>query len=273
MTSRTAQYWDDIAAAWQRDAPQQLWRRHCDAVHAALLERWLGDERVARGLKTDLFDEAVGEGLFAALSARAETVTGVDVSPRVVDAARRRHPALDAVVADVRRLPFADGSFDAIVSNSTLDHFDSPDEIAWALNELARVLRPGGTLVVTLNNPLNPLVQLRNALPIGWLNRLGVVPYQVGATCGPRALARLVRAAGLEVTEATAILHCPRVPAVAVAGWLDRRGSDAQRRRLPRWLAAWEKLEARPSRYFTGHFVAVRATRPAAAAPPETRSR
>ena len=50
-----------------------------------------------------------------------------------------RHRGLRPVGADVCRLPFADQSFDLVLSNSTLDHLESLSELAGALAELRRV--------------------------------------------------------------------------------------------------------------------------------------
>ena len=50
-----------------------------------------------------------------------------------------------AQVADVTDLPFADGEFDLVVSSISLHHWDHPES---AVGELARVLRPGGRLVI-----------------------------------------------------------------------------------------------------------------------------
>ena len=115
--------WDTVAEVWQRAPAQTLWRKHSDRVNSALVDRWLPRD-TGTTLKTDLWDEAMGEGLYAAIAARSERVVGVDVSRSIVVAAAERYPALDARVAYVRSLPFEDGSIDAIVSNSTLDHFD-----------------------------------------------------------------------------------------------------------------------------------------------------
>ena len=252
--------WDRVGASFQEHGRQHLWRRHSDAVHVALLERWLA-ARAGRVLETDLFDEAVGEGLVPTLSARAESVVGIDVAPVTVAGARRRHGALRAVVADVRRLPFAEGVFDTVVSNSTLDHFRTVAEIDDALRELARVLRPGGELILTLDNRANPLVWLRNALPLGLLRATGIVPYYVGATLGPRSAVAHLRAAGLHVVERAAVLHCPRMPAVAVAWLLDRVAGPRLQRVYLRALARCEALGALPTRYATGYFVAARAVK------------
>lgn len=74
-------------------------------------------------------------------------LTGVDLSADMVSAAEANlRPFADravARVADVTELPFADDSFDVIVTTYSLHHWDDP---AGAVPELARVLRPGGRL-------------------------------------------------------------------------------------------------------------------------------
>lgn len=254
------QYWDEVAEEW-RASPQTLWRAHSDAVNSALFERWFPPRRVARVLKTDLFDEGVGRGLYDLLSAHARHVVGMDLSTEVARAARSNHPRLTATGADVRRLPFAEGAFDVIVSNSTLDHFDSLREIPGSLRELRRVLRTDGELLLTLDNLLNPLVALRNTLPFALLHRLGLVPYRVGATCGPRRLFRMLREAGFEVLDHSVVMHCPRVLAVALASLCEKRAGSRMRRRVLGWWAAFEILARWPTRYLTGYFIAVRAVK------------
>ena len=240
----------------------RLWRTHSDAVNVALVARWLGGIVCDRLLKTDLFDEAMGAGLYPCLREHARQVAAIDVAPSVLSAAKARYPALDVVAADVRRLPFADGSFDAIVSNSTLDHFETRAELREALAGLSRVLRSGGRLVLTLDNLRHPAVALRNALPCRWLERIGLVPYPVGATMGPAGLERALLDAGFRIVEMTAILHCPRALAVRRARALERREAPALHARFLERLARWERLQTLPTRYLTGHYVAVLAQKP-----------
>ena len=261
--------WDDFAKLWIASGAQQLWRRHSDAVNRRMLERWLpSSARCA--LKTDLWDEAVGDGLYPVIAARARRVVGVDISGEVVAAAAARYPSLEASRADVRRLPFDDATFDVVVSNSTLDHFERVDDIATALVELRRVTAPGGTLIVTLDNPSNPIVALRRALPRSAFDAVWrkfgalaarIAPNPLGATCGIRTLERLVAAAGLRVCERAALVHCPRVLAVIVADQLAGRASARTQARFLRSLLRFEALAALPTRFVTGHFVAVRAIR------------
>lgn len=263
-------YWDEVGTTWAATRPHRLWREFTDRHQLTILDRWLG--RGAEGgvasldpvpgdatlLKTDLFDEVAGRGLAADLLAAGLRVTAIDLSPAIVAEAAARNPGIEAVVADVRALPFPDGTFDVVFSGSTLDHFESTADIEAALVELRRVLRPGGRLILTMDNPANPLIFLRNGPLRRILRRIGVVPYQVGATLGPRALAKALRGAGFGVVEATAVMHCPRVIAVAVAGYVARLPRPWQTVFL-RCLAACEVLERLPTRWLTGHYIAIRA--------------
>ena len=266
MRHAERQYWHEVATEWAQ-APQQTWRTHSDAVNAHLLSGWLPRTRLRRVLKTDAFDEAVSAGLFPQLAARAETVIAIDISSATLAAAARKYADLAVVTADLRRLPFANGSLDAIASLSSLDHFQTLEELTTSLRELRRVLAPGGHLILTLDNLKNPLVALRNALPFSLMHGLGIVPYRVGRTVGPRHLQALLKEVGLEVHEIGAVLHVPRVFAVALANLVDRLGSDAIRRRFLACLLAFERLAQLPTRFLTGYFVAVRARRPASDSP------
>lgn len=237
-----------------------LWRAHCDLLNTRLVERWLGARPRARVLKTDLYDEAMGRGLYGVLAARASTVVGIDVAARVAGQAARRHPGLAPIRADVRALPFADASFDAVVSISTLDHFATAAEIERSIGEIRRVLARAGVLLVTLDNRTNPMVALRNRLPSGWLRRTGLVPYPVGATLTARELRACLERHGFGVVEETALMHCPRALSVRRAKRLDHAPARV-RERFARRLLAWERLGAWPTRYLSGAFAAVLATK------------
>lgn len=255
-------YWDEVSASFGEDGNYRLWRRHSDQVNRELLDAWLRGHTVDRLLKTDLFDEATSAGLYPFLASHCSQVEGVDISVRAVETAARKYPELKTCLADLRELPFEDRTFDCVVSNSTLDHFQLKSDIHLAISELFRVTRPGGFLLVTMDNLQNPMVWLRNHLPQALLQKAGIVPYYVGQTLTRSGLVKALQQAGFETQESRAIMHCPRAAAVARAGAVQKSGdAEAQNRFLER-LQRWERLGQWPSRYFTGYFVAVRARRP-----------
>ena len=253
--------WNHYAGEWFEGQRQQLWRRHSDAVNARMIEAWLPAGRVHRILKTDLFDEAVSEGLHKPIASRAGVVIGMDVSTRILSAVAHRHERLSCLGADVRSLPIADECIDAIVSLSTLDHFDSIDEVEDSLAEFWRILAPGGVLLLTMDNFANPVVAVRNSLPFALTHAAGLVPYPVGKTEGPSGIRRLVEDAGFVVETCTAIMHAPRVLAIPVLNMLSNFSEGVFLSAVARVLLGFERLRSVPTRFLTGHFIAIRATK------------
>jgi len=250
---------EEFPGAYQNKDFQKLWRTHSDVVNQALLTRWLLNGQMENLLKTDLFDEAVSDGLSSLLNVRSKRVFYIDASLEVHRRAKRRHPNLQTVGTDVRCLPFADGTFDGIVSNSTLDHFKSLDDLVISLKELYRVLQQGGQMILTLDNLANPIILLRNGLPFHLLYYMKIVPYYIGVTLGPYRLQRLLKDVGFKVLEVDTIMHCPRVLAVAIACWMERHASPKTQRVFLDFLMAFERLSHLPTRFLTGHFIAIRA--------------
>lgn len=111
------------------------WQRHVAAYALADLE--LGPGRV--------LDLGCGVGHSFHLLAPRETV-GVDVD-RAALAGQDR----ETVVADMRAVPFVDGSFASVLSVQSLEHVPDPDRV---LGEVARVLEPGGVAVLVTPNRL-----------------------------------------------------------------------------------------------------------------------
>lgn len=261
QTAAEEQRWETMALEDIGDLSIPLWRRFCDQLHVRIVREWTGGARFASAFKTDLFDEVVGTGLADWLLTVSDHVEGVDIATGIVEQAVQRHPGLRARQADVRRLvDHPSGSFDLVVSNSTLDHFADQRDLAVALAELSRILMPGGLLFVTLDNPRNPVVALRNRLASRWTAPGPLVPYFMGHTVPLEELTRLLTAAGLHIERTGYLMHVPRVLFLHASRWVALESWTGKL--LLRLMQGCEILETLPTRAWTGHFSVVLARKP-----------
>ena len=122
-----------------------------DRYDAALLDR-LGPVEAKRVLEL-----GCGAGdLSLELLRRGARLTGVDVSPRMVELARSRADTGTFMVAPAEETGLPDESFDLVVGKWVLHHVD----VAVAAREVHRLLRPGGRAVFFENQDRNPLLRL-----------------------------------------------------------------------------------------------------------------
>jgi len=120
-----------------------MWYFH--ALHRRLVHALRGGLPVGR--KVRVLDAGCGTGgflKFAAKQGDGWQMTGVDMSPLACELARQRSEA-DVREGSITALPFADRSFDAIVTGDVLYHVE---DVGAALREFARCLCPGGVVVV-----------------------------------------------------------------------------------------------------------------------------
>jgi SAM-dependent methyltransferase len=258
------QYWNIAVKELSKKHKHSLWRKYSDAVNSRLWAECMHLRRVGSLLKTDSFDEIAGRGLYPMLTQRSDILICIDISDRVLHKAACRYDSLNGVNADVRTLPFGDEAFNAIFSNSTLDHFNTQSDIVKSLHEFYRILKPSGRLIITMDNPENPIVAIRNALPFPVLNRLGITPYYIGRTLSHRRLSYHLKAAGFEIDSVTAIMHFPRIFIVLLSLFFERAGNRGYRQALLSLFMAFENLQNYSTRYLTGNFVAVSAIKPCA---------
>ncbi len=128
-----------LFAAPLRDEADMAYRRR-----VPILLGWL---QLADGDR--VLDAASGSGFELTLMARLRRVCAVGVEPATAELglARQRDPQARLAQARLEQLPFADASFDKILSSETLEHL--ADDAA-GLRELLRVLRPGGRLAISV---------------------------------------------------------------------------------------------------------------------------
>jgi ubiquinone/menaquinone biosynthesis C-methylase UbiE len=106
-------------------------------------------------------DAGCGDGRY--LAALADELpsrrAGCDLSERILETARQRVEA-DFRQANLESLPFGDGEFDLVLCSQVIEHVLDAD---LAIAELARVLRPGGRLVISTDNARNVVTRTLNA--------------------------------------------------------------------------------------------------------------
>jgi len=229
-------------------------------VHQRWIRGLLGSRPREVVLKTDLFEEAYGlDRILYDLFPEARLAVGVDLDVETVRAAASRNGSagFGSAACDVRHLPFPPASVDVIVSTSTLDHFEAREPLAASIDELERVLRPGGTLFVTLDNPRNPLYHV-----LRWASRRGWTPFRLGQTASLSTLAGMLQERGFRIENTEYLIHNPRLISTLLFLGLRRifgRHAGPPVRALLQLFGVCGHL---PTRAFTACFVAVCAVKP-----------
>ncbi len=166
MSSEVARLFDAMADSYEELEP---WYEHLYATLHAILREVLAPPRGRT--RPRALDAGCGTGFQAAVLADlGYEVHGVDLSSKLLAVARDRVGEARIAVGDVERLPYADAAFDVVTCcGSTLSFVDAP---ARALAELARVLRPGGRLLLD--------VEHKWSLDLLWMLASGVAGNRMG---------------------------------------------------------------------------------------------
>lgn len=184
-TVRARRVWEAMAPRYDRDI------RFFEKVQFGGGREWVCSRATG-----EVLEVAIGTGRNLPFYPAEVTVTGVDLSPAMLDIARTRAAELGREVklreADAEDLPFADGSFDTVVC--TLSLCTIPDH-ARAIAEMARVLRPGGRLLLLdhIGSRWWPVWAVQRLIDVLTVRTAG--EYQT------RRPAPMLAAAGLQIVE------------------------------------------------------------------------
>jgi ubiquinone/menaquinone biosynthesis C-methylase UbiE len=181
-----------VLRAWEKSAP--TYDKKIASVERGLLQG--GREWLVARAKGRVLEVAIGTGLDLPHYPQDVTVTGIDLSPAMLAAARQRAADLgrdiDLHTGDAEHLPFSDASFDTVVCAISLCTIPDP---AAAIEEMKRVLVPGGRLLL--------LDHIKSTWPPIFAGQWLVEQITI-RTAGEHLTRRqlpLVEAAGFEVVE------------------------------------------------------------------------
>jgi SAM-dependent methyltransferase len=200
-------FWDDVAANFPslKGAPSTQYYLECERMLCAQFFPPLAGRLL---FKTDLWDEAKNTEILRWAAEQGARPAGVDIALGIVQEARKvfgeRPPGF--VVADIRAIPFRSHSIDLVYSMGTIEHF--PD-YAVSVQELFRVLKPGGTAIIGVPNTLDPFLR---PLMVWLLQRCGLYAYGAERSFTAGGLRALLESAGFRHRATSGILFIP--------GWL-----------------------------------------------------
>jgi SAM-dependent methyltransferase len=189
-------------------------------AHAFIIERDALLEALGPLDSRRLLDVGCGTGRFtAAFEVAGAQVMGIDRDPRMLALAEQRTRSAGLLIADAHRLPLDDDSFDVAVATTLLEFASDPVGV---LDELARVVRPGGRIAVAALNPTSPWGLVRR-------RRLRRPPWDQACLYTPAELRDLLADRGRLTLHAA--LYAPgAIPGLRTVGV----GLERLRRLVPR---------------------------------------
>lgn len=176
-------HFDRIATAYDQSLPAHVVEHYLRKRTRFVLEH------CPRG---EVLDVGCGTGLLATrLAGAGYGVTGVDPSEGMLEVLRGRTPEVDAVRGSGTSLPFADHTFDLVLSVAVMHHIADSEAVRQTLSEMVRVANPSGRILVWDHNPRNPY----------WKSLMARVPQDTGdeRLIGAPELVAGLRESGAEI--------------------------------------------------------------------------
>lgn len=257
--SGSAQAWNDMYSVATKSLADENFRCRRDYSVAVLLK--------ALGSGARVLDLGCGTGpVVSELRKWNIECVGIDYAPDMLRFAgeRLRRLGIDdcgLLRGDCRRIPFADGSFDAVVCLGVISYVERYEEV---LREIRRVLRPGGLMIVSFRNRFNPLLLdpvrgLKAALR-ALLGRARPEPFRIGHFMDHREVTRNIGASGFALRDFHGIGIGPlRINgralfseelSIALSSFLSRMLAACGAKGALKWLAdvsVWTYASAGPS--------------------------
>lgn len=261
--THNSNYWNKISkkSPGGQKYDDLLAKHYCES-HKSLIDNWIKFSNNPLILKTDLFAEAMcpSRSFLWDILGKDDLVVGMDISGDICSRARATSESvnpgssLKTFTCDLRKLPFANHSFDIIISDSTLDHYKTKADIGIALDELVRTLKPGGTIFITMDNPNNWSEVIFRI----WI-LLRLSPFYIGKTYSINELKFALQKRGLCVLDDNTLIHNPRLITKIIISLVHRVFPGKYRIWTGRLFKYFDSWADKPSKYLTAQFIAVKA--------------
>ena len=192
-TKTQKEIWDEIAAGWTN------WRQRPEPVVEKLSKEWKPGKvlDIGCGNCRNLFPFA-----FAGFEC-----SGMDFSSKMVEIAKenckRNNVKVNLEIADADKLPYKNSSFDFVISLAVLHHLDTHEKRLKAIEEIKRVLKPGGKALITVWNKLQwKFVFKPKDIYVPW-NRKGMEYLRYYHFFTHWEFIRLAKEAGLKINKSS----------------------------------------------------------------------
>ncbi|MBI2024666.1 MAG: class I SAM-dependent methyltransferase [Candidatus Harrisonbacteria bacterium] len=187
-------------------------------------------------LKLDLWNEAHHTAILTYIHHFYDEVHAIDISPDVVRQALKKleekNIKVKAVIGDMRKMPYPDNSFDYVYTMGTIEHIPRPQD---AMEEIFRVLKPGGRAVIGVPNKYE---WFGKSLILDFFALTGIKEDGYEHSYGWRQFTRELEDSGLRVLRKTGAYFMPwfiraadwflaqRLPKAAIVLWPFIKFSD-----------------------------------------------
>lgn len=227
-----------------------------DLFVPALFEQWTSRiaESAGVGPGQRVLDVACGTGVLSREVARRVGVdghtAGLDLLPGMLEVARRFAPGIEWRQGNAEALPYADESFDAVVSQFGMMFFPDPEQ---ALQEMLRVLVPGGRIAVAVWDAIETMpayaeeVALLERMAGGAAADALRAPFALGESARLHEIARTAGAGDIAVETHAGMANFPSIRSLVEAdlrGWLPVMGVALEESLIKQILAEAETTHA-----------------------------
>jgi len=147
-----------------------------------------------KGTVKSAFEIGCGEGYVTGfISQMGIPVMGSDVSPRIIEIARKNHPGINFSVLSIYDLHTISTTYDMVVANEVLEHLSNPDE---AMKEIKKIARK----YILISVPNEPFFRVANIVRLKYLKDMGNTPGHINHW-SKRSLGLFLKRHGLKIRK------------------------------------------------------------------------